>query len=69
MSVMFVLIFISIATALVFLIAFVWAVRTGQFDDDYTPSIRILPDEPGIQKNQNSDSINQTPSSHAAGKI
>ena len=25
-----------------FLLAFLWSVKTGQMDDDYTPSIRIL---------------------------
>ena len=29
-----------------FLVAFFWAVRTGQFDDTTTPPIRILLDEP-----------------------
>lgn len=28
-----------------FLIGFVWAVRTGQFDDTCTPSVRMLLDE------------------------
>lgn len=27
-----------------FLACFVWAVKTGQFDDTYTPSLRILSD-------------------------
>jgi cbb3-type cytochrome oxidase maturation protein len=29
-----------------FLAAFVWAVRTGQFDDTSTPAIRVLLDDP-----------------------
>jgi cbb3-type cytochrome oxidase maturation protein len=28
-----------------FLLAFLWAVETGQFDDTYTPACRILLDE------------------------
>jgi len=28
-----------------FLIAFIWAVRSGQYDDDYTPSVRMLFDD------------------------
>jgi cbb3-type cytochrome oxidase maturation protein len=28
-----------------FLIAFLWAVRSGQFEDDYTPSVRMLHDD------------------------
>ncbi len=45
MSVVFLLIIIGILVASVFLIAFIWAVRTGQFDDSYTPSVRILFDD------------------------
>jgi len=41
-----------------FLIAFIWSVKDGQYDDDYTPSIRMLfdssitkkKDEPKIVK-------------------
>lgn len=45
MSVIFVLIVIGILVATGFLIAFIWAVRTGQFDDSYTPSVRMLFDD------------------------
>ena len=41
MSVLFILVIIGILVASVFLIAFIWAVRSGQYDDTYTPSIRI----------------------------
>ncbi|MGB1031157.1 MAG: cbb3-type cytochrome oxidase assembly protein CcoS [Flavobacteriales bacterium] len=42
MSVIFILIIISLIVALGFLAAFVWAVKSGQFEDDYGPSVRIL---------------------------
>jgi cbb3-type cytochrome oxidase maturation protein len=42
MNALFVLIIISILIAIGFLAAFIWAVRNGQMDDDYTPSIRML---------------------------
>ncbi|MEO0331140.1 MAG: cbb3-type cytochrome oxidase assembly protein CcoS [Bacteroidota bacterium] len=42
MSVIMILIGISLTVALVFLLAFLWATTTGQYDDDYTPSVRIL---------------------------
>ena len=45
MSVLFILIIISLIVAVGFLFAFFWAVRSGQFDDDYTPSIRMLFDD------------------------
>jgi len=42
MSVLFILIGASLAVAGGFLAAFLWAVRRGQYEDDYTPSVRIL---------------------------
>ena len=42
MSVIYLLISISIIVAACFLTAFVRAVRSGQFEDDYTPSVRML---------------------------
>lgn len=44
-SVLIVLIFISILVAGGFLAAFFWSVRSGQYDDDYTPSVRMLFDD------------------------
>lgn len=49
-SVLFILIAISILVASAFLIAFLWSVRSGQYDDDYTPSIRMLFDDPPSKK-------------------
>lgn len=45
MSVIFLLILISLGVAIVFLLAFIWAVRNNQYDDDYSPSVRILFDD------------------------
>ena len=42
MSALFILIGISLFVAGSFLAAFIWSVGNGQFDDDYTPSIRML---------------------------
>lgn len=42
MSVIVVLIGFSIVVAIGFLIAFLWAVKSGQYDDDVSPSVRIL---------------------------
>lgn len=42
MKIIFVLIALSLLVAVGFLAAFLWAVRSGQYEDDYTPSIRIL---------------------------
>ncbi len=45
MKIIFLLIIVSLIIALGFLMAFIWAVRSGQFDDDYSPSVRILFDD------------------------
>ncbi len=45
MSVVFILVFVAILMAGGFLVAFVWAVRSGQYEDTYTPSVRILFDD------------------------
>jgi len=42
MSVIIVLIAFSLVVAIIFLIVFIWAVKSGQYEDDYTPSVRIL---------------------------
>ncbi|WP_026463862.1 cbb3-type cytochrome oxidase assembly protein CcoS [Adhaeribacter aquaticus] len=45
MTIIFLLIGISLTVAILFLGSFIWAVRTGQYEDDYTPSVRMLFDE------------------------
>jgi len=42
MSVIYVLLAISIFVAILFFIAFIASVRSGQYDDSYTPSVRML---------------------------
>ena len=45
MGVIYLMLIVSLVIALFFLVGFFWATKTGQYDDDYTPSIRILFDE------------------------
>lgn len=45
MEIIYVLITVSLIVALIFLSAFFWSVRSGQYDDDYTPSVRMLFDD------------------------
>jgi len=45
MSVVAILIGFSLLVAGGFLVAFLWAVRTGQYDDKHTPAIRMLIDD------------------------
>ena len=42
MSVIYLLLSISILVAIIFFIAFIIAVKSGQYDDSYTPSVRML---------------------------
>ncbi|MBU2947747.1 cbb3-type cytochrome oxidase assembly protein CcoS [Zobellia uliginosa] len=42
MSVIYVLLAISIFVAVIFFIAFIVSVKSGQYDDSYTPSVRML---------------------------
>jgi cbb3-type cytochrome oxidase maturation protein len=60
MSVIVVLIGFSIVVAAGFLLAFLWAVRSGQYDDDVSPSIRILydnEDDKSKQSNTNPNNV------------
>ena len=45
MSVLVILIIVSVLVAGGFLIAFLWSVNSGQMEDDYTPSVRMLFDD------------------------
>ena len=45
MNVILILIVISLGIALFFLGGFIWSVRSGQFDDTCTPSMRVLMDD------------------------
>ena len=55
MEVIFLLIGFSLVVALIFLGLFFWAVRSGQYDDPYTPSVRMLFDEKTTSKTNQSN--------------
>lgn len=60
MSAIYILLSISIIVAVIFFIAFIFAVRNGQYDDSYTPSVRMLfEDELIKEKPQKSKLTNQ----------
>lgn len=42
MSVIYILLSVSVVVGVTFFIIFIIAVRSGQYDDDYTPSVRML---------------------------
>lgn len=58
MLIIVVLILVSVVVALVFLLAFLWAVKSGQYDDTYSPSVRMLFDNP-VKKSNKTESKEQ----------
>jgi cbb3-type cytochrome oxidase maturation protein len=52
MSIIILLLIVSILIAGGFLIAFIWSVKDGQFDDDYSPARRILFEEKSKKENK-----------------
>jgi cbb3-type cytochrome oxidase maturation protein len=53
MGVIYMLITISIIVAIAFFAAFVKAVKSGQYDDSYTPSVRMLFEDEVVQEKEN----------------
>ena len=58
MSVIIILICISIAVASGFLIAFIWAMKSGQYEDTYSPGVRMLFDDELKKKEKKDETIN-----------
>ncbi len=59
MSVIYMLLAISILVALIFFVAFVISVRKGQYDDSYTPSVRMLFDDEVRTKDTDENTFDQ----------
>lgn len=56
MSIIYMLLAVSVVVALLFFVLFIISVKSGQYDDTYTPSVRMLFDDelvkPKEEKNQ-----------------
>lgn len=63
MGIIYIMLVVSLLVALFFLGSFLWAIKTGQYEDDYTPSVRILFDDDLISNN------NQNKNQHGSTKI
>jgi len=50
MTIIFTLIVVSLIIAVVFFILFIRSVKSGQYDDLYTPSVRMLFDDELVKK-------------------
>ena len=53
MGMIYIMLVVSLVIALFFLVSFFWATKSGQFDDDYTPSVRILFHDESTQNSNN----------------
>ncbi|UJH68489.1 cbb3-type cytochrome oxidase assembly protein CcoS [Allomuricauda sp. SCSIO 65647] len=60
MSVIYVLLAISITVAVFFFAAFVLSVKSGQYDDAYTPSVRMLFDDELVKDKTEKDELNKS---------
>jgi cbb3-type cytochrome oxidase maturation protein len=58
MSIIYVLLTISVIVALVFFAAFVFSVKAGQYDDTYTPSVRMLFEDELVKKQKKNSKTN-----------
>ena len=52
MSAIYIMVGASLLLAIGFLIAFIWSVRSNQYEDDYTPSVRMLFDNTTKQEDK-----------------
>ncbi|HSP11006.1 MAG TPA: cbb3-type cytochrome oxidase assembly protein CcoS [Salegentibacter sp.] len=57
MNIIYLLLALSVLVAIIFFIAFIFSVKKGQYDDMYTPSVRMLFEDELV----NSKSKNKTP--------
>jgi len=63
MSIIYLLLAISVIVALLFFAAFIISVKNGQYDDTYTPSVRMLfedeivKEKPQITKKTNEQTL------------
>ena len=64
MSVIILLLIASISVAAIFLGAFLWSVKNGQYDDETSPPMRILFDGNGTPKNETATTQTTNNSNH-----
>jgi cbb3-type cytochrome oxidase maturation protein len=60
MSIIYMLLAVSVIVALIFFVAFIVSVRAGQYDDTYTPSIRMLFEDELVK--EDADELSEKPS-------
>ena len=65
MNIIYMLLAISILIAVIFFVAFIYSVRSGQYDDIYTPSVRMLFEDELIKE----DKVDQKSTSEKTVKL
>ncbi len=60
MSVIYVLLSISVCVAIIFFAAFIFTVKSGQYDDSYTPSVRMLFEDELVKKTSENNNQNKS---------
>ncbi|PKG43461.1 cbb3-type cytochrome oxidase assembly protein CcoS [Psychroflexus sp. MES1-P1E] len=68
MSIIYLLISVSVSVAIIFFIAFVYSVKKGQYDDTYTPSVRMLFDNELVKTKDQKGKLNGEKSKKDASK-
>lgn len=56
MAIIIILISISLIIAIGFLFSFIWNLRSGQYDDTYSPSVRMLFEDKPKKEEENKES-------------
>ncbi|GAA4242562.1 cbb3-type cytochrome oxidase assembly protein CcoS [Winogradskyella psychrotolerans] len=60
MSVIYILLSVSVVIGVAFFVIFIMAVKSGQYDDDYTPSVRMLFEDELIKEQTNTSKQTKT---------
>nr|WP_042291882.1 cbb3-type cytochrome oxidase assembly protein CcoS [Nonlabens ulvanivorans] len=58
MSIIYMLLAVSVVVALLFFVLFIVSVKDGQYDDTYTPSVRMLFDDEVVKNKEENNQIN-----------
>ena len=60
MGMIYIMLIVSLVLAIFFLVIFLWAAKTGQYEDDYSPSVRVLYEDETVSHNQNKNNDGST---------
>ncbi|WP_037321518.1 cbb3-type cytochrome oxidase assembly protein CcoS [Salegentibacter sp. Hel_I_6] len=64
MNIIYLLLALSVLVAIIFFIAFIFSVKKGQYDDVYTPSVRMLFDDELVKSKSDKSNSNKNKKSN-----